>query len=146
MKEWRAILVLTLLGFSAIFFIAWMGSAPTIHYVVPADGEEAACEFPESIISDALKQEPDKIVVKLNGKMLETFLSRAQAADYLSGSLPSLASLYIIRGAPLDILFFINAYGCIVSKVSIPASIVEALFWGATPRPNFEPRTYTERP
>lgn len=92
------------------------------------------CEYPESLITDALAQEPERLVVKLEGKFLEAFLSKMQSAGYLSGSLPQVTSIYIIKGKllpghtePIDILFFIDGSGCIVGKVYGTASVVEGL-------------------
>lgn len=121
---WRVFFVMLCLVLGTIF---------SIFVANLAHGEEASCQYPASLITDALKDEPDRLVKKLEGADLSAFLSKMMAGGYFSGTLYKVDTIYIIKGkllagyhTAIDILFFVEN-GCVVGKVYGTASIVESL-------------------
>jgi hypothetical protein len=114
--------------------LKWYGIVLSALILMASPVSAAVCDYPEQLLIDALATEPTRLVVKLEGKSMESFLGKMEAAGYLSGSLPNIVSIYIIKGKllpghtePIDILFFIDNQGCIAGKVYGTASIVEAM-------------------
>jgi hypothetical protein len=110
-----------------IAFLAWCAAT------MQAQAEETRCDYPESLITDALAEEPDRLVVKLEGQALGDFFNKMASKGYLTGTLDLVDYLYIIKGKllpgfeePIDILFFVQG-GCIVGKVYSTASVVEEM-------------------
>jgi hypothetical protein len=110
-----------------IAFLAWCAAT------MQASAEETRCDYPETLITDALAGEPERLVVKLEGEALAAFFNKMASKGYLTGTLDLVDSLYIIKGKlmpgfdqPIDILFFVQG-GCIVGKIYGDAKIVEGM-------------------
>jgi hypothetical protein len=112
---------------AVIAFLAWCAAT------MQASAEETKCDYPESLITDALASEPDRLVVKLEGQALGDFFNKMSSKGYLTGTLDLVDYIYIIKGKlmpgfdqPIDILFFVQN-GCIVGKIYGDAKIVEGM-------------------
>jgi hypothetical protein len=114
---------------AVIAFLAWC--AATMQAV--AAEPETRCDYSESLITDALQGEPERLVAKLEGEALAAFFNKMASKGYLTGTLDLVDSLYIVKGKllpgfdkPIDILFFVQG-GCIVGKIYGDAATVEGM-------------------
>jgi hypothetical protein len=114
---------------AVIAFLAWCAATMQASATTP----ETRCDYPETLITDALKEEPERLVKVLWGQSLGDFLNKMSSKGYLTGTLDLIDSLYIIKGKllpgfdkPIDILFFVQN-GCIVGKIYGDAAVVEGM-------------------
>lgn len=88
--------------------------------------EVNACDHPESILTEALADEPERLVTVLEGKRLQLFFANLRTQGRLAGGLPYVQKVYVITAKmmhpdtdpPHVWLFFIQD-NCIL--VQIPA-------------------------
>jgi hypothetical protein len=118
---------------AVIAFLAWCAASMQAMALPAAEKPEDRCDYAESLITDALKEEPERLVKVLWGQSLADFLNKMSSKGYLTGTLDQIDSLYIIKGKllpgfdkPIDILFFVQN-GCIVGKIYGDAAIVEGM-------------------
>jgi ABC-type branched-subunit amino acid transport system substrate-binding protein len=97
----------------------------------PAKAQQ--CDHPESVLTEAIKESPDRLVTVLEGQRLAEFLSNLRAAGRLTGGLPNVSKIYIVTAKMLDAkavphvwLFFIQG-DCILASLPAVQSIVEEM-------------------
>jgi hypothetical protein len=113
---------------AVVLFLAWCAAS-----MANAAEPETKCDYPESLILDALAGEPERLVTKLEGQALADFFNKMSSKGYLTGTLDLVDHVYIIKGKlmpgfdkPIDILFFVQN-SCIVGKIYGDAKIVEEM-------------------
>jgi hypothetical protein len=98
--------------------------------LIPALGAEQ-CDLPESVITEAIDSSPDRLVAKIEGKDLNTFLGSMTKAGLLTGTLWRVERIYIVSAkmlpgydTPHVWLFFIQD-GCLIAKIPSIRKVIE---------------------
>jgi hypothetical protein len=97
----------------------------------PLKASATECDNPESLLTDALGEEPDRLVRLLEGKDLSVFLAKLQVNGHFSGTLYMIDKIYVVsakmlpgHNTPHVWLFFVQGE-CIVSKIPSVRKVVE---------------------
>ena len=92
---------------------------------------KVACDTPESLITDALKGDEKRLLVKLTGTQIDDFVSYLVSKGWFSGTIERIDTLYVITAAlrpgfsePHVWLFFVMD-GCVMAKIPAQLSAIQ---------------------
>jgi hypothetical protein len=94
--------------------------------------EVEACDHPETLLTEAIAESPERLLTVLEGKRLQAFFSNLRAQGRLAGSLPLVERVYIVTAKMLHPdtdpphvwLFFIQK-GCILVQIPALREVIE---------------------
>jgi hypothetical protein len=114
-----------------IAFLAWCAAT-----MQAQAADSSGCDYSESLLTDALKEEPTRLVAHLEGQEMDRFFSAMSSKGWLSGTLYRIDGIYIVDAGKMKgfentvdqvWIYFIQG-GCILTKIgAIKSNVVELL-------------------
>jgi hypothetical protein len=93
---------------------------------------ESSCLVPESVLTDLIKEYPDRLITVLEEGRLDEFLNNLMRTGNMAGSLPYVEKIYVVSAKMLPgfdtphVWLFLVQDNCIIRKIPAIRSYVEA--------------------